>query len=101
MQRPKPRWLPEPQTLRLLTGLQQHPSLLAAAQAIGMPQPNATRAMTKLETEFGIKVVARTPSGTTLTPEGLALAKVAEKVLAEYAELEDTCLLYTSDAADE
>jgi molybdate transport repressor ModE-like protein len=78
---------PDLLTLRLLAALQTQPSLSAAAKRFGIAQPNASRAITNLETSVGLQLVQRSPSGSTLTATGKNLADAAERILGDYDHL--------------
>ena len=72
---------PDLQQLRLLVGVSQHASLGAAARAIGMAQPNASRALTELERRLGLTLVRRSPAGSQLTTEGTVVVQWAREVI--------------------
>ena len=56
--------------LELLIAVSECGSLSAAARSVGMAQPNATRAIARLENSFGIRLVERHPNGSRLTADG-------------------------------
>lgn len=63
--------------LQLLDQLMRCGSLSAAAQALRVSQPGASKMLKELETAFGQPLVERTPRGGRLTPAGhLALERV-------------------------
>ena len=91
-------------------------SINKAAQALFISQPYLGKIIHDLEDGFGYLLLNRGNHGVTLTPEGEEFVKRANHVLEEIGCLwhtserkEDyqhlsvsmTCLLYTSDAADE
>ena len=63
------RW-PDLAMLELLVAISTCGSLSAAARSVGMAQPNATRAIARLEHSFGIRLIERHPSGSRLTADG-------------------------------
>lgn len=72
---------PDLQQLRLLVGVSQHASLGAAARALGMAQPNASRALADLERRLGLALVRRSPTGSQLTTEGAVVVQWAREVI--------------------
>lgn len=67
--------------LRLLVGIAEHGSLGAAARAIGMAQPNATRTLARMERQLGLPLVGRSPAGSRLTTQGTLIVQWARSVL--------------------
>ena len=67
--------------LRLLLSVSQHASLGAAARALGMAQPNASRALADLERRLGLALVRRSPTGSQLTTEGAVVVQWAREVI--------------------
>jgi DNA-binding transcriptional LysR family regulator len=84
-----PRDLPEVATLELLVGIDDRGSLGAASRALGMAQPNASRAIRQLERRFGMALVERSPRGSTLTAQGTVIVHWARQVLADVERLLD------------
>ncbi|MFD4294207.1 LysR family transcriptional regulator [Rhodococcus sp. NPDC058532] len=84
----KMRW-PDLDVLELLVGVDDHGSLSAAAKVAGVAQPNASRAMKRLEAQVGAPLLLRRPTGSTLTAEGTVLAHWSRKVLADARHLID------------
>ncbi|WP_280401563.1 LysR family transcriptional regulator [Nocardia carnea] len=80
---------PELGVLELLVGVDDHGSLGAAARIAGIAQPNASRAIKKLEARVGAPLLQRKPTGSTLTPEGTVLAHWSRKVLDDARHLLD------------
>ncbi|WP_350348264.1 LysR family transcriptional regulator [Agromyces sp. G08B096] len=78
---------PDLAVLELLVAVSEHGGLGAAARAIGMAQPNASRAMARLERSLGLELLERHPRGSRLTPEGATVADWARRVLDEAREL--------------
>ncbi|KAA0022170.1 LysR family transcriptional regulator [Antrihabitans cavernicola] len=82
------RW-PDLGALELLVGVDDHGGLSAASRKTGMAQPNASRAIKQLEQHFGMPLLQRSPTGSTLTPQGTVIAHWARKVLADTDKLLD------------
>jgi DNA-binding transcriptional LysR family regulator len=80
------RW-PDLSVLELLVAISEHGSLSAGARAIGMAQPNASRAIATWEKNLGIRVLERSPRGSTLTSDGDVVVDWASAVLDAAAEL--------------
>jgi len=92
------RW-PDLAVLELLVAVAEHGGLGAAARAVGMAQPNASRAITRLEADLGLDLVARHPRGSRLTPEGTAVADWARRVLDDARELMTASAALRADRA--
>lgn len=73
-------WVQIP-ALRLLVALTDAGSLGVAARRVDVAQPNASRSITMLERRTGLKLLDRTPQGSTLTQEGRLLAEWARDVV--------------------
>ena len=84
-----PQEWPEVATLELLVGIDDRGSLGAASRAVGMAQPNASRAIRQLERRFGITLVERSPRGSTLTAQGTVIVHWARQVLTDMERLRD------------
>lgn len=65
-------------------------SLGAAARSLGISQPSASRTVAALEHHVGYSLLRRSPRGSTLTREGLAVAAQARLVLVAQERLEHT-----------
>ncbi|MFC4605149.1 LysR family transcriptional regulator [Rhodococcus kronopolitis] len=74
------RW-PDLTVLELLVGVDDHGSLSAASRHVGIAQPNASRAVKQVERQFGMALIHRSPTGSTLTAEGTVIAHWARRVL--------------------
>lgn len=77
---------PSLDSLELLVRTGELGSVSRAAAACGMAQPNASRALARLERQLGHALLARSSTGSRLTPAGALLAQWAEPVLAAAAE---------------
>ncbi|MCQ4119643.1 LysR family transcriptional regulator [Rhodococcus tibetensis] len=84
-----PRRWPDFAVLELLVGVDDHGSLGAASRLAGMAQPNASRAVKQLERQFGMTLLQRSPTGSTLTPQGTVIAHWARRVLSDTRRLLD------------
>ncbi|WP_313404486.1 LysR substrate-binding domain-containing protein [Aeromicrobium sp.] len=71
------------ETLRLLVDLAELNSLSAAAQARGVSQPAASARLRSFEARWRVTVAERSPRGTVLTTDGLAIVSWARTVLHE------------------
>ncbi|MBA4609574.1 LysR family transcriptional regulator [Aeromicrobium sp. Marseille-Q0843] len=71
------------ETLRLLADLAELNSLSAAAQARGISQPAASARLRAFEARWRVTVADRSPRGTALTTDGLAIVSWARTVLHE------------------
>lgn len=80
------RW-PDLSVLELLVAVSDYGSIRAAAQALGMAQPNASRALAELERSMGLALLERHPRGSSLSANGLLLVEWAAKVLRSAHEL--------------
>lgn len=72
---------PDLEHLRLLVAIADHDSLGAAARALGVAQPNASRSLRRLERQLGVSLVVRSPTGSRLTPEGAVVVHWAREVV--------------------
>jgi DNA-binding transcriptional LysR family regulator len=83
------RGWPDIASLELLVGIDDRGSLGAAARAVGVAQPNASRAMRQLEKRFGVTLLQRSPRGSSLTAQGTVIVHWARQVLADAEQLLD------------
>ena len=74
------RW-PDLAALELFVAVAREGSLSAGARAVGMAQPNASRAMARLERELGVPLFDRRTSGSQLTAAGAKLLADAAAVV--------------------
>lgn len=72
---------PDLEQLRLLVAVADHESLGAAARSLGIAQPNASRALSRLERQLRLSLVVRTPTGSRLTAHGSVVVQWARDVL--------------------
>ena len=78
---------PDLALLELLVTIERTGSLTAAARELGMAQPNASRAIGRLERRTGLVLLVRTHSGSTLSPSGRQVVEAARPVLEAAGEL--------------
>jgi len=67
----------------------RHGSLTAAARAIDVTPPAATRRLAALESRLGVRLVNRTTRSISLTSEGETYLEHATRILADIREMED------------
>lgn len=72
--------------LELLVGVDDLGSLSAAARELSMAQPNASRAIRRLERQLGVVLLERVTSGARLTAAGTVLVHWARETLAGAAQ---------------
>lgn len=82
-----PRSRPPVEDLLLLLAVAEHGGVGAAARELGVAQPNASRALHRLERQLGLHLLKRTTTGSTLTPDGALVADWSRRVVNAYAEL--------------
>jgi DNA-binding transcriptional LysR family regulator len=71
--------------LEIVVSLAQHRHFGRAAQALGMSQPNLTRALKQFEADLGVPIFDR--QGVTPTPFGEIVLRHGEKTIANFHEL--------------
>jgi DNA-binding transcriptional LysR family regulator len=72
---------PDLTALDLLVRVAETGSLGAAARAVGLAQPNASRSLSRLERGLGVTLLARGPRGSRLTTEGEVVVAWAREAL--------------------
>ena len=72
---------PDLRSLELLVALAEAGSLSGAGRVMGMAQPNVSRALSRLERQLSVQLVTRSPSGSSLTPEGVVVLEWARAAL--------------------
>jgi molybdate transport repressor ModE-like protein len=70
----------DPRRLRFLLAVARYGGVLAAADELAVTASAVSQQIARLEQETGRTLLRRTPSGSVLTPAGLALAEAAEDV---------------------
>ncbi len=73
---------PDLGALDLLVRVAESGSLGAAARQVGIAQPNASRAIGRLERQLGVVLLTRGPRGSRLTTEGSVVVEWAREALA-------------------
>lgn len=71
----------------LLNELYKNPNITKVANKLYMTQPNVTKRLQAIETEFKIDIVNRSSKGVEFTPEGKFIAEMAKKQIALMEEL--------------
>ncbi|HLW90208.1 MAG TPA: LysR substrate-binding domain-containing protein [Roseiarcus sp.] len=74
--------------LRLIVALEEHEMVSAAASAVAMSQPAASRMIAEMEGLIDAPLCERLARGVRLTPLGLSLARHARAVLLQLAQAE-------------
>lgn len=72
---------PDPLALELVVRAAEGGSVGAAARAVGITQPQASRAIARLERRLGLTLLARGPRGSRLTPQGEVVVAWAREAL--------------------
>lgn len=90
------KW-PELGAIELLVAVADHGSLSAAARAVGVAQPNASRSIARLERHLGLDLVQRATTGATLTASGLAIVQWGRTTLAAAHDLTDGARTLAAD----
>ncbi|MFI7104470.1 LysR family transcriptional regulator [Streptomyces sp. NPDC050161] len=75
-------------SLEMLLAVAEHGSIGAAARSLDVQQPSVTDRLQRLERHLGLSLVERSPRGSRLTPEGVAVADWAREVLNASDQLE-------------
>lgn len=74
-------------SLDLFLSIAEHGSLGQAGRVHEMSQPAVSMRMAQLERQIGLRLLDRTPSGTKLTLEGVAVAEWARRVVEASSEM--------------
>jgi len=77
------------QQLRALVSVASYGSFRAAARHLVTSQPGLTKSIARLESEFHVRLLARTPQGVELTAEGGEFLRRARAILEEIERAED------------
>ena len=70
----------DPRRLRFLLAVARYGGVLAGADELGVTASAVSQQIARLEAETGHALLKRTPSGSVLTPAGLALAEAGEDI---------------------
>ncbi len=85
--------------LRQIVAIRQHGSFAKAAGALGIAQPSLSKSIARLEDQLKVKIFARSPAGSELTPVGALIAERGARVIAETEELvRDVALISGGEA---
>ena len=71
----------DPRRLRFLLAVARYGGVLAAADELDVTASAVSQQLSKLEQETGRSLLQRTPTGSVLTPAGLALAEAARRAV--------------------
>ena len=77
------------QQLRIVLAVAENPSLLQAANVVGLSQPAVTKALHELERDLGVSLFERTSRGTHPTSYGELLAGRARIIFSQLARASD------------
>lgn len=72
---------PDLESLDLLVAVADYGGIGAAARAVGMAQPNASRALAALEAKLGVALLIRHPRGAQITDRGETVVEQARHVI--------------------
>jgi len=75
--------------MRFFVLVARHGSLAAAARALDLTPPAATKRLAALESRMGVRLLNRTTRSISLTSEGETYLRHATRILAEITEMED------------
>ncbi len=75
--------------MRLFVLIARHGSLAAAARALDLTPPAATKRLAALEARLGVRLLNRTTRSLSLTSEGETYLQHATRILADIREMED------------
>jgi len=75
--------------MRFFVLVARHGSLAAAARALDLTPPAATKRLAALESRLGVRLLNRTTRSVSLTSEGETYLRHATRILAEITEMED------------
>lgn len=78
--------------LRALVAVEQHGSVVAAADILGYSPSAVSQQIKKLERQAGVAVLERNGRGVLLTERGIALAGYGRRIIGELEELQATLL---------
>jgi len=89
--------VPDLGALEMLLAVARTGSLNAASRQLGITQQAVSARVRSVESRAGVALVARTPRGSTLTPEGLVVAEWAARLLAVAGELDTGLAAFRGD----
>lgn len=73
--------------LEWLATVAEHEHVTAAAAVLGVPQPTLSRAIARVETELGARLMERVPSGVRVNPDGELVVAAARDLVGRYDRL--------------
>ncbi|SHI67981.1 DNA-binding transcriptional regulator, LysR family [Tessaracoccus bendigoensis DSM 12906] len=88
---------PDLETLELLVAVADHGGIGAGARAVGMAQPNASRAISVIEAKLGIPLLIRHPRGARLTTQAKPIVARARQVIDAVEQLVAEAATINSD----
>ncbi len=77
----------DPRRLPVLLAVHREGGVVAAADVLGISASAVSQQIQRLESEVGLALVERTPTGAVLTPAGHILARGAERIEAELTDV--------------
>ena len=89
--------VPDLPALEALLAVAQAGSLNAASRQLGITQQAMSARISSAEARTGVALVARSPRGSTLTPEGVVVAEWAARLLAVATELDAGLAAFRQD----
>lgn len=75
--------------LRALISVHEFGSVQRACQELSLAQPSVSSAIRQLETDLGLELFSRTPTGMIANPAGVSGALCAKRVLSELRKMQD------------
>lgn len=75
--------------LKYILAIEKYGSISMAARQLYVAQPNLSRAIREVESEYGIKIFERTSKGVTITPEGYRFIEKIKQIQESIDSLKD------------
>ena len=85
--------------LRALVAVHDFGSVNRASQVLGVTQPAISTSIRSLETDLGVDLFSRAPSGMIATPAGVASTLSFKRVLAELRRIDDDVTSFDGESA--
>ena len=89
--------VPDLAALEMLLAVAHTGSLNAASRQLGITQQAVSARVRSAEAQAGVALIARTPRGSSLTPEGVVVAEWAARLLAVAGELDAGLAAFRTD----
>lgn len=89
----------DPRRLAVLLAVQRSGGVLAAADVLRVSPSAVSQQIARLESETGVRVLDRQPTGAVLTAAGRALAEAGERIESELVEVRRTLATLGGDVA--